>query len=120
MIELLSEYPDNVVALRGHSKVTGEDYERDLIPAIEEKLKLHKKIRMLYHLGGDFSGYTAAAMWDDAKVGLQHLTAFEKIAVVTDTHWVSEAVKVFGYFIPCPVRTYDNNQLTEAKAWICE
>lgn len=120
MIEMLTGFPDNVVALVGRGKVTGDDYERVLVPAIEEKLKKHKKVRVLYHLGADFSGYTAAAMWDDAKVGLRHLTAFEKIAVVTDTHWITDAVKVFGYFIPCPVRIYGNSQLAEAKTWVSE
>ena len=118
MIELLAQYPENVVALAGHGKVTGEDYEKVLIPAVEEKLKSHKKIPMLYQLSGDFSGYTAAAMWDDAKVGIQHLTAFEKIAVVTDVHWVADAVKFFGFFMPCPVRTFTNDKIIEAKEWV--
>lgn len=40
--------------------------EQVLIPAIEQLLEQHSKIRLLYVLGSELSGYSAAAMWDDA------------------------------------------------------
>jgi SpoIIAA-like len=120
MIEIISGMPDNVVAVMAHGKVTGEDYDRVFSPTIEEKLRTHKKIRLLYCLGKDFSGYTVIAMLDDAKVGAQHLAAFEKMAIVSDVHWVTEAAKFFGFFIPCPVTVYGNEELSEAKRWITE
>ena len=40
-----------------------------LVPAAEERLARHKKLRLLYHLGPDFAGFTAGAMWDDTKIG---------------------------------------------------
>src|SRR5262245_36039829 len=120
MIEIIPGMPDNVVAIIGHGKVTGEDYDTVLIPAIEEKLRSHKKIRLLYCLGKDFSRYTVVALLDDAKVSAQHLAGFERIAIVADVHWVTEAARFFGVFIPCPVRSYGNDQLSEAKAWVSE
>jgi hypothetical protein len=118
MIEIISDMPENVVAVSAKGKVTGQDYDKVLIPALEEKLKGHKKIRLLYHLGEDFSGFTAEAMWDDTKVGIRHLTAFEKIAVVSDVEWIAGAVKVFAFIIPCPVRIFGNEGLAEAKTWV--
>ena len=118
MIEILSDMPDNVLAVSAKGKVTGEDYDKVLIPLLEEKLKGHEKIRLLYHLGKDFSGFTAEAMWDDTKVGIRHLTAFEKIAVVSDVEWIAGAVKVFAFIIPCPARIFGNEGLSEAKAWV--
>jgi len=84
MIEITSGIPDNILAVTAHGMVTAQDYENVLFPAVDEALKRHKKIRFLFRTGGDFSGYTAGAMWDDAKLGVRHLTAFEKIAVVSD------------------------------------
>ena len=106
MIELTSDVPDNVLAVIAHGKVTGEDYDKVFTPAVEEKLKTHEKIRLLYCGDKDLSGYTIVAMWDDAKVSLRHLAAFEKMAVVTDVHWIADAVKLFAFFIPCPVRIF--------------
>ena len=120
MIEIMQGLPENVVAVSTSGRVTEEDYDNVLIPAIEDKIKKCGKIRMLYHLGKDFTSFTYEAMWDDTKVGIRHLTAFEKIAVVSDVDWVIDAVKIFKFVIPCPVKIYRNEALPEAKAWISE
>jgi hypothetical protein len=57
-------------------------------------------------------------MWDDTKVGLKHLTHFEKIAVVTDAEWIIRSIKVLGFMIPGEVKTFSNDQFDEAKTWI--
>jgi hypothetical protein len=59
-------------------------------------------------------------MWEDAKVGIWHLTAFEKISVVSDVDWIIDAVKVFKFVIPCPVKTFRNEELAKAKVWVSE
>jgi hypothetical protein len=120
MIEIITGMPDNVLAAAAHGKITGEDYENVLIPALEEKFKIHKKLRFFYHLGQDFFGYSLAAIIDDTKVGIKHLTGFEKIAIVTDAHWVREACRFAGVFIPCPVKIFGNGKINEAKTWINE
>jgi hypothetical protein len=120
MIEIMQGLPENVVAVIASGNVKGEDYDNVLIPAIEDKIKKYGKIRMLYQLGQDFMGFTYEAMWEDAKVGIWHLTAFEKIAVVSDVDWIIDAVKIFKFVIPCPVKIYRNETLPEAKAWISE
>ena len=106
MIELRQDVPENVVAFGAKGKVTGDDYENIIIPAIEAKLKDHEKIRLLYQIGPDYTGYEASAMWDDTKVGMKHLTHFEKIAVVTDDKWMIRAVKAFGFMIRGEVRLH--------------
>ncbi len=119
MLEILRGLPDNVVAVSASGKVSGEDYEDVLIPEIEEKLKKHGKICVLYVLGPAFSGFTAEAMWDDAKIGMKHLVSYEKVAVVSDVSWVVSAMRIFSFIIRCPVKTFGNDELSEAKAWIC-
>ena len=39
MIELIPNMPDNVVGLKAIGKVTGEDYQNVVIPAVEAALK---------------------------------------------------------------------------------
>jgi SpoIIAA-like len=118
MIEIIPDLPDNVVAAVAHGKVTGEDYETVLVPAIENRLKSHEKIGCFYQLAPDFSGFTAEAAWDDFKIGMRHLTAFERVAVVTDAGWLRDAVKLFGFLMPCPVKVFDNDQAAEARSWV--
>lgn len=120
MITIIPGMPDDVLAVSATGRITGEDYERVLIPAIEEKLKKHKTIRFLYQIGQGFEGFTATAIWDDAKVGMHHLTAIDKIAVVTDVDWIAKAVKLFSFVISAHVRTFGNGNLEGAKAWVSE
>jgi hypothetical protein len=118
MIEITYGTPENLIIALAHGKVTGDDYEKAFIPAIEAKLKTHKKIRLLYQLGEDFHGFTALAMWDDAKLSLGHLGAFEAVAVVTDVLWITDAVKFLGLFLHCPVQVFGNDKLAEARDWV--
>jgi hypothetical protein len=120
MIEVMQDVPDNVIAFKATGKVTGNDYENILIPAMEAALEKHDKVRALGQLGPEFTGFAAAAMWDDAKVGLKHYTSWEKIALVSDIEWVINSVKVFGFLVPGEVKLFSNDQLAEAKAWIVE
>jgi hypothetical protein len=118
MIEIMSGLPEHVLAFTAKGKVTGEDYESVLIPAIEEKLKKYSKISLLYHLGADCAGFDIEAMWDDTKIGLKHLTAWERIAVVTDIDWVRLTTKAFGFVMPGHVKVFANSQLDEAREWV--
>lgn len=119
MIELITEgMKDNVVAMRAHGTVEHEDYQRIIVPAIEKKLKAYPKIRVLYQLGDDFTGYSAGAIWDDAKMGVRHFTGFERAAVVTNVEWINKSIAFFRFLIPCPVRLFRNGELSAAVEWI--
>ena len=118
MIEVIPDVASNVVAFRAKGKVTGQDYETVLIPAVEAAVKEHGKIRLLYHIGDEFSGFEAGAMWDDAKVGLKHFTAWERIAVVTDVDWMRNLARFFGFVMHGHVRVFKNDQYSEAEDWI--
>ena len=125
MLEPISGLPDNVLGFTAEGKITSEDYETILIPAVEEKLKNNDKVRLLYHLGDEFEGFEAGAMWDDAKVGLAHITEWEKIAIVTDVNWIRHAGKIFGFAIetmsaPGDVKVFHNNEIDVAIEWIGE
>ncbi len=47
-----------------------------------------------------------------------HLTQWEKIALVSDVNWILTATKVFGFLMPCPIKIFSNNELSEAEEWI--
>jgi len=119
MIEVVPGTPEGVLEVRAVGKVTGEDYENVLVPAVEQQ-KRRGKIRLLYRLGPEFEGYTAAAMWDDTKLGLKHLRGWERMALVSDVGWVRAAIKVFALAIPGHVRVFHNSELADATRWVCE
>ena len=120
MIELIEGLPAPAVGLRVGGTVTREDYERVLLPAVAAMREGHEKIRLLYVLGDDFDGYSAGAIWEDAKLGAHSLTAWERIAVVTDVGWIRHLMAAFGWMIPGEIRVVGMDGEDEARAWITE
>ncbi len=111
---------DNAIGFRASGEVTAEDYETVLIPAVEELLKREKKIRFLYHLGPEFTGFTVGAMWDDAKIGLGHMNAWERIALVTEVGWLRKSAPLITITVPGEVKLFANDDLAEAMRWVQE
>lgn len=120
MLKLIAGLSEGVVGVEAVGEVTGDDYERVLIPAVEHALAGRAKIRLLYQIGREFTGFTAGALWDDAKIGLHHWKAFEKCAVVSEVKWIRDSVSLFRVIYPFPVKTFRNDQVAEAKAWLAE
>jgi len=120
MIEKIPDLPDNVLGFTAKGEITANDYELIIIPAVEELFSRYKKVRFLYHLGDELTGFETAAMWDDTKLGLKHLHGWERLAIVSDIEWIRSAVKIFGLIIPGHVRVFHNNEFSEAKRWISE
>lgn len=119
MIKIMPDLPDDVLGFRAVGEVHSSDYETTLVPAIDQALESSDKIRMLYVLDDDeFTGYSAGAMWQDTKLGFEYLTKFEKIAIVTDTDWIENGVKAFGWMIPGDVKLFDDDDLDDAVEWV--
>lgn len=118
MIKPLSDLPHNVVGFEAVGEVHSDDYENTLLPLLDAAIADSGKVRLLYVLGDGFTGYSVGAMWQDTKLGVEHLTAFEKIAVVTDTGWVEHGVKAFGWMIPGEVKVFEDDRLDDATEWV--
>jgi hypothetical protein len=120
MIELLKGFPDNVVAVRGTGTITRDDYDTVLIPAVEKALQSHDKVRFLYEIGPGFEGYDASAAWEDFKVGIEHFSRWERIAVITDVEWIKLAMQAFSVFLPGAIRVYPTEEASQARLWITQ
>jgi hypothetical protein len=117
VIEILTDVPENVLALRASGKVTTEDYREKLIPELERRLETHDRIRVLYELGPE-AEFSLGAMWEDLKADLRHLSAFERIAMVSDVRWINAATRSFAWLFPCPVRIFPTADREAALSWL--
>lgn len=118
MIEILGDFPDNVVAAAARGTVRRADYQEVLVPEVERALNRHPKIRFYYDLGRNFSGMEPGAMWEDFKVGFEHLSRWERIAVVTDTDWIRHTINAFRILMPGAVRVFGTAEAEQARAWV--
>ncbi|MHA1134678.1 MAG: STAS/SEC14 domain-containing protein [Alphaproteobacteria bacterium] len=120
MIELLKGFPDNVVALACHGHVSREDYDKVLVPAVDKALQSNDKVRLLYEIGGDFEGYDVGAAWEDFKVGMEHFSRWERIAVITDIEWIKHSMQLFSFVMPGTARVYPTTEAAKARLWITQ
>jgi SpoIIAA-like len=118
MLERINDLPDSVLGIRATGKVTADDYRNVLEPAVETALQSGRKLRFLYVLGEDVTGFSPGAAWQDSKVGLEHYTRWEKVAVVSDKEWLRHSVDIFGYLIPGQIKAFTSAGEAEARAWV--
>jgi hypothetical protein len=118
MIEHLSHFPDDVLAFVFKGRVTKADYETVLIPAVVDALKKHPMVRLYYETAVDFTGIDVVAMWEDFSVGMEHITRWDRVAVVTDVEWMEQATRLFSLILPGSVRTFGKSDTAVARAWI--
>jgi SpoIIAA-like len=81
-------------------------------------LKRHPKIRCYYQLGPQFSRMEPGAMWEDFKIGVEHLARWERVGVVTDVEWIRHAVNIFRFLMPGEVRVFGTSETAAAREWI--
>jgi hypothetical protein len=118
VIETLPNLPANVVGFEAVGRISSDDYKNVLIPAAEAALEKSDKIRLLYILGERFEGISAGAVWEDTKLGLEHLRGWELMAVVTDVEWIGHALKAVGWMIPARIRVFPTSERAAAEAWV--
>jgi SpoIIAA-like len=94
MIEVLPDMPEGVTGIRVSGRLRGDDL-REFKPAMEELLK-SGEIRIVEVVAPDYEGFGPGGLIEDLKLGLgaliQHHSAFKRIAVVSDMHWVAHAL----------------------------
>jgi hypothetical protein len=52
------------------------------------------------------------------RIGVPHITLWEKIAVVTNKEWLRHSVNIFGYLIPGEIKAYTTSDEGDARAWL--
>jgi hypothetical protein len=117
MIRLMSELPPDVLGFEAHGKVTAQDYQTVMMPEINRVVASGERLRVVYHLGPEFEGFTVGAMVDDAIAGLGHVRAWKRAAVVSDLDWVHKSFGFFSAIMPLEIRLFPNSELSSAVDW---
>src|SRR6266699_951034 len=102
MLELIEGLPGNVVGIAVSGRLTLQDCQDVLVPAMQKSLKRHDKIRLYYELNSRFPG----AAWDDLSVGIEYVPPCERVAIVTDVGWIRYTVKALRFLIPGEIQVF--------------
>jgi hypothetical protein len=118
MLQFIKDLPDHVIGIRAVGEVDKKDYEKVLIPRMEELAKRQGEINYLLVLETNVQNFSAAAWWQDFRLGLKHFSQWKKVAIVTDQKSVEWITDVAKHFIPGESRGYKMSELNDAIDWV--
>lgn len=118
MLTVSLGYADDILVVVASGRVSREDVESYLIPAIETKLQDHACIRLWYEFSSEFEGISVGALWDDAVLGLFHLSDFSRVVMLVDGARMSTMVNTLACMLLCSVKVFTSNEHIQAKAWL--
>jgi len=119
MFKILPESHDDLLVVKAHERLTVDDYEKTIIPKLNEMFKSYDKIRAMIIFDENFSGWNSLhAAWDDAKIGIDHPNDFSKIALIAAPSWMDWGVMIFGFFAKGDFRFFPCGQKKDAMAWL--
>jgi SpoIIAA-like len=116
MITELSGLPEGVIGFESSGKIAAEDYRDVVLPAVQRAAD-EGAVRFLIVMR-DFDGMTGGALWQDLKVGVGHLGAWKKTALVTDISWMTQLTGLFGWMTPGETRTFPLSAQADAVSWL--
>ncbi|HZM81526.1 MAG TPA: STAS/SEC14 domain-containing protein [Candidatus Limnocylindrales bacterium] len=121
MIEEISGMPAGTIGLRASGKVSADDYKTVLEPVLRAVVERGEPIKLMYVLADD-TDYSAGAAVQDMKtgatLGVPHLSAWRKTALVSDADWVDRVAHAFGWMMPGAFHTFATADMDAAKSWL--
>jgi len=124
MIEPIDDMPPGTDGFRATGDVTRDDYEQVLLPWMHQAVESGRPIRLLFQMGAGFDRFTPGAFAADvtkgAPLGIRHLHAWRRMAVVTDVGWVRHAIELMGWMTPGELKLFGFEEVERAKAWLAE
>jgi hypothetical protein len=118
LISELDGLPAGVIGFEATGKIAVEDYRDVVVPALEQAAKAGD-VRFVIVMR-DFDGITGGALWQDLKMGVEHLRSWKRIALVTDINWMTHATDLFGWMTPGETKTFPLDQKDQAIQWVAE
>jgi hypothetical protein len=118
MITTIGIAPENVAAFRATGEVTKEDYDKVVIPTIDNLVKKKGNIRFMFVLDTSLSNFSAIAILKDLGVGLKHFTKWEKMAIVSESEVINKFTDFFSFIAPGEAKGFTHAEMARAIEWV--
>ena len=118
MIELIKNLPANVLGIETEGEISKEDYDRVVVPKMNELANRQGEINYLVVLKTSVAEFGAGVWWDDFKLAIKHFTKWNKIAIVTDHDSIKTITNLFSFAFPGDPRGFKLSEYDEAVKWV--
>jgi hypothetical protein len=116
VVEPIPDLPAGVFGLRAVGNFSVDDYSKVIEPELDRLEAADQELRLLLHLGTDFTGFGEGA-WGDLTNEIRH-TPFRRGAVVTDDDMVRNGLRVLKWVLRGDVRTFRDRDYDKAVTWV--
>ncbi len=117
-VSVTSYQGSNIVEIRVSGKLLKADYDI-FIPELEDLIRQHGKVRILFDMH-DFHGWSLAAAWEDIKFDWHHFKDIERIAAIGEKAWERGMFAMCKPFTKAEIRCFDRTEEGLAREWIAE
>ena len=119
MIVQIPDVPNNMVAFKADGEVTKEDFEivkEEVAQLVDETGKLN----YLLFLENSPKDFTLGAWMQDAMLGINNLTHWNRAAIISDSDTVIKFTDVFSKVMPGEFRGFPKADYDKAVNWVSE
>jgi len=120
MIEKLTNIPDTMVGFRAAAEVTSADFEKVVVPSVNELIARTDKLNYLMVIDTSLKHFSAGAWLQDALLGIKKLTKWSKVAILSDSEGIQKFTDIFSVVSPGEFKGFNRDELDKAVAWIQE
>ncbi len=108
------EHNENLISVAVFGEFTLADY-KEFEEMVNYKLKFGGPVNLLFDLR-DMADFTLDVAWEEIKFSRQHARDFVKVAVITDSQWITWSAWLTQIFVDARVLVFDDE--AEARTWI--
>lgn len=120
MVHLLTDLPHNIVGFKATGEVTENDFKEVVMPNVQKLIDTTDSLNYLLVLDTSIKNFTAAAWWQDAIMGVKHLTKWNRAAIVSDVEAIRVFTNIFSVLIPGEFKGFKHEELQAAIDWVAE
>jgi len=113
---IVIDHQPNRVGVSVFGEFTLADY-KEFEEVVNFKVKFEGPVDLYFDLG-QMAGLTLDVAWEEVKFSRAHANDFGRVAVVTDSQWVTWSAWLSQTFVNADVEVFDNAD--DAKAWLDE
>src|SRR5262245_50653036 len=116
MLEPIADLPDGVIGFEALEQLQASDYEDVLMPAVRAIWDRGEEVRIVL-VFERWHGMSGGAAWQDMKMGMERITKWKRIALVTDLDWMITVTSLFGWLTPGELQRFPVPERAAASAW---
>jgi hypothetical protein len=115
-IMIVIDHQPNRVGVSVFGEFTLADY-KEFEEVVNFKVQFEGPVDLYFDLS-QMAGLTLDVAWEEVKFSRAHANDFKRVAVVTDSQWVTWSAWISQTFVNADVEVFDNAD--DAKAWLDE